>query len=120
MLVLLVTYVTLALGALVALSLMILKIGTLLGECPNQNPAAKAAAVAIATGFAAIGAGGVILIGATVPVLADRPYLGLMLSLGLAALCLGLGFSNAVAVLRTVLAETSDDPVPAVPVAGAA
>lgn len=105
MLVLILTYVTLALGALIALSGMILKIGTLLAACPQNTPATKAVAVTITTGFAAIGAGGVILIGAALPLLVKSPVLALMLGLGLAALCLGLGFSHAVATLRAVLAQ---------------
>lgn len=120
MLILLTTYVTLALGALITLSLMILKIGNLLADCPNNTPATKAVAVTITTGFAAIGTGGVILIGATLPVLVDVPYLALMLALGLAALCLGLGFSHAVATLRAVLAQANSEPTPAAPAASAA
>lgn len=120
MLILLLTYVILALGALTTLSLMILKIGTLLADCPNNTPATKAVAVTITTGFAAIGAGGVILIGAALPAFAEMPYFALMLALGLSALCLGLGFTHAVATLRAVLAQANIDLAPAAPVANAA
>ncbi|MFT7593289.1 MAG: hypothetical protein ACI8R4_000602 [Paracoccaceae bacterium] len=112
MLILVLTYVILSLGTLITLSGMILKIGTLLADCPQTTPATKAVAVTIATGFAAIGAGGVILIGAALPVLSGSPVLALMLALGLAALCLGLGFSHALATLRAVLHQATADVAP--------
>lgn len=100
-------YLVLALGTLVALAGMILKIGNMLGGCPQAVRAARAAGVTIATGYAAIGGGGVILIGAVLPVLADAPLMGLMLALGFAALCLGLGFAHAIGTLRAVVLETA-------------
>ena len=103
MLMLALTYITLALAALIALCVMILKIGKLIGDCPQSAAAARAAAVTVATGFAAIGAGGIILIGAVLPVLEDAALPGFFLSLGFAALCLGLGFTHAVATLRAVV-----------------
>lgn len=105
MLILVLVYEILALGTLIALSGMILKTGPLLATRPQTNPATKAATVTITTGFAAIGAGGVILIGAALPVLSRSP----VLALGLAALCLGLGFSHAVATLRAVLTRAKAD-----------
>ncbi|MCX7566899.1 hypothetical protein OS189_11165 [Sulfitobacter sp. F26169L] len=56
-------YIALGFGALSALAAMILRIGTLLGECQQSRAVARAGSVTIATRFAAIGAGGVILIG---------------------------------------------------------
>lgn len=96
-------YVLLAFAALIALSMMILKIGTLLGDCPQAARRARAASITIATGFTAIGAGGIILIGAILPIARDIPVAAFLAALGLASLCLGLGFTHAVATLRAVM-----------------
>lgn len=61
------SYIAIAFGGLTALCIMILRIGVMVGTCPATGTAARAAAVTIATGLAAIGAGGVILIGAVLP-----------------------------------------------------
>jgi len=61
------TYMALSFGGLAVLSVMILKIGALLGNCPSAGTSARTAAVTIATGFGAIGTGGVILIGSLLP-----------------------------------------------------
>ena len=98
-------YVILAFGALASLCIMILRIGRMLGTCPITKSVARTASVTIATGFAAIGAGGVILLGAMIPVMANAPLLGFLLALGLASLCLGLGFTHAIATLRVVIAR---------------
>lgn len=98
-------YIALSFGALAALATMILRIGALLGECPNSRATAHAAAVTIATGFAAIGAGGVILIGALLPLLAEAPLAGFLGALGFASLCLGLGFTQAVGTLRALMQD---------------
>ena len=115
MIVLALLYIALGFGALAALAIMILRIGTLLGECPQSRATARAAAVTIATGFAAIGAGGVILIGAALPLLAQAPMAGFLGALGFAALCLGLGFTQAVGTLRALMhdsqrANTAEQP----------
>lgn len=96
-------YIALGFGALAALATMILRIGALLGECPQSRATARAGAVTIATGFSAIGAGGVILIGAALPLLPTTPLAGFLLALGFAALCLGLGFTQAVGTLRALM-----------------
>ncbi|WP_415921380.1 hypothetical protein [Tateyamaria sp. SN6-1] len=103
-------YITLALGAVVALTLMILRIGALVGDCPVTQARARAVSITIATGFAAIGAGGVIMIGAVLPVLAEVPFAALMLALGFAALCLGLGFTHAMGTLRAALMPQNPAP----------
>ena len=64
----------------------------------------------VATGFAAIGAGGVLLIGAGLPVLAQLSIPGALAALGFAALCLGLGFTQAIATLRDVLSPRAPRP----------
>ncbi|WP_298858188.1 hypothetical protein [uncultured Sulfitobacter sp.] len=96
-------YIALGFGALAALATMILRIGTLLGECPQSKRTARAASVTIATGFAAIGAGGVILVGAVLPLMAEVPLTGFLGALGFVALCLGLGFTQAVGTLRALM-----------------
>ncbi|QUJ75602.1 hypothetical protein KDD17_11620 [Sulfitobacter albidus] len=98
-------YIVLTLGGVAALAAMILRIGTMLGDCPQSRATARAAAVTIATGFAAIGTGGVILIGAGLPLLANVPFAGFLGITGLAALCLGLGFTHAVHVLRALMQD---------------
>lgn len=97
-------YLGLGLLMLLSMALMILKIGSLLGDCPRTGRAAKAAAVTIATGYAMVGLGGVVLIGAAIPLL-EGGLLALLPALGLVAICLGLGFSHAVATLRAVVRE---------------
>ena len=104
------TYACTALGALAVLSTMILRIGRLIGSCPRTAARARVAATAVATGFAAIGAGGVILIAALLPLLPGQPLLALLLALGFAALCLGLGFTHAVGTLQAVIARAPADP----------
>ena len=98
------TYLFAAMIAVALLSFMILKIGALMSDCPQNGPAARTAAITISTGFAAIGTGGVLLIGAVLPLLADMPELAIALGLGFVSLCLGLGFTQAIATLRAVLA----------------
>ncbi len=107
MIVLAILYIALGFGALTTLAMMILRIGTMLAECPNSTPTIRAAAVTIATGFAAIGAGGVVLIGAVLQLLADAPMAGFLAALGFAALCLGLGFTQAVGTLRAVMQDAT-------------
>lgn len=113
MLVLALLYIALGFGALTALAAMILRIGALLGECPKSRATARAGAVTIATGFAAIGAGGVILIGAALPFLAQAPLAGFLSALGFAALCLGLGFTQAVGTLRALMYDAKAQTAPA-------
>ncbi|WP_299025025.1 hypothetical protein [uncultured Sulfitobacter sp.] len=107
MIVLALLYMALGFGALTALAIMILRIGALLGDCPQSRATARAAAVTIATGFAAIGAGGVILVGAMLPLLANAPLAGFLAALGFAALCLGLGFTQAVGTLRALMMDSA-------------
>ncbi|WP_299688654.1 hypothetical protein [uncultured Tateyamaria sp.] len=105
-------YITFALGAVIALTLMILRIGALVGDCPVSQARTRAVSITVATGFAAFGAGGVIMIGAVLPVLEDAPFAALMLALGFAALCLGLGFTHAMGTLRAALLPAQHEPEP--------
>ncbi|MEL7099062.1 MAG: hypothetical protein AAGM84_09565 [Pseudomonadota bacterium] len=113
MLTLAVIYLPLSLSVLALLCLMILRIGHMVGGCPAARRRAEAAAVTIATGYAAIGAGGIMLIGALIPLLAQLPAVGVMAALGFAALCLGLGFAHAVGTLRAVVLDAPASAAPA-------
>lgn len=97
-------YFSLGLLMLLCMARMILRIGTLLGDCPHSGRAARAGSVTIATGYAMVGLGGVVLIGAVIPLL-EGGLLSLLPALGLVPICLGLGFSHAVATLRAVVRE---------------
>ncbi|MEO0938983.1 MAG: hypothetical protein AAFY38_12590 [Pseudomonadota bacterium] len=103
-------YLPLSLSVLALLCLMILRIGHMIGACPASRRRADAAAVTIATGFAAIGAGGIMLIGALILLLGQLPAVGVMAALGFAALCLGLGFAHAVGTLRAVVIDAPAQP----------
>lgn len=108
-------YVALSFAGLAALCRMILRIGAMLGTCPQTGAAARTASVTIATGFAAIGAGGVILIGAVLPLFPQDAFAVFLLALGFASLCLGLGFTHAVGTLRAVIAVPNAENTPAKP-----
>lgn len=97
------SYALLAFAMLIALCIMLLRIGAMMSDCPDTGQRMRISAITIATGFAAIGAGGVALIGSGLIVsLPQTSLFGLTAALGLAALCLGLGFTQAVATLRAV------------------
>ena len=102
-------YFILAACALAALSFMIFKIGDALADCPTTGRAARAGSLTIVTGFVAIGSGGVLIIAAAVFMsLTNIAVEGVMAALGLSILCLGLGFTHAVATLRDVVAQAAD------------
>lgn len=103
MLISILSFIGLSLITLVALTRMILLIGTMQQTCPENGPVARLVSVTVATGFCAIGAGGVLLIAAAFPVLSEAPVVAFFMGLGLAVLCLGLGFSHAVNTLRLML-----------------
>ena len=97
-----------AAGVLTALSIMIFRIGDALTECPVTGRAARAGSLTIVTGFVAIGGGAVLIIAAGV--FSALPQLGseaVMAALGLSVLCLGLGFTQAIATLRDVVAQAA-------------
>ena len=104
------TYLCVSLMVLIALGGMILRIGSHLGDCPAGKSAARTAALTIATGFAAIGTGGIILGTTPLIVLTDGSHAALFGMMGIVSLCLGLGFTHAVATLRAVL--QGDKPQP--------
>ena len=98
----LVLYFIFALAFLAALSGMILKISRALADCPQTGQVARAAGVTIATGYAAIGGGGVALVGSALPVVQGGAP-ATIFAIGFAALVLGLGFAHAVSTLRAAV-----------------
>lgn len=108
------TYFALTTALLLGLAFMILRIGRALGECPQKGRAARAASVTIATGFVAIGMGGVSIIASFLAM--GRPETSVLLfAVGLASLILGLGFTHAITLLRAAVIAA---PVPMEPVLG--
>lgn len=105
MLMIFVCYFAIALATLAGLTVMILRIGAMMSDCPISGATARSASITIATGFAAIGLGGVTLAAILLPMLIDAPAVALLAALGLACLALGLGFTQAVATLRVVVTE---------------
>lgn len=103
MLIYVATYIVLTFAALTALCRMILHIATLIGTCPETGGRARATGMTIATGFAAIGAGGLVIFASVMPIYANALPAVFLLALGFASLCLGLGFTHAIATLRAVV-----------------
>ena len=100
---LIITYFTGAMICLATLCLILMKIGTLMATCPVNGPAIRISALTVVTGFGAIGTGGVALIGAILPIIAHSGANALLVTLGLALLCLGLGFTQAMTTLQSVV-----------------
>ncbi len=98
---LLLGYFVAALAVLIALALMILAIARALADCPEKGPRARAAGVTITTGYLALGGGAVMLIGAFVTL--DAGLEIIFFCLGLVCVVLGLGFTQAVTMLRAVV-----------------
>ncbi len=98
-----ITYLALGLSAVAILTTMILKIGASMRDCPQNGPAAKVVSVTTATGFAAIGTGGVLLTGAALPLAGESMNIALPPAIGFVILCLGLGFLRAMEALRSNL-----------------
>ena len=94
-------YLLVTVPALVALALMILAVARNLAACPEDGPRARAAGVAIATGYLAIGGGAVLLVGTLVALIAESGVP--IFAMGLAVLILGLGFSQAMTTLRAAI-----------------
>jgi len=94
-----------ALAILSTLVVMLLRLSGDMSDCPQRGKGLKSAGVAVATGYWAIGMGGIILIAAAIAALDFSNLAALLLGLGFASLCLGLGFANAVATLRAISNE---------------
>lgn len=99
-------YLALGLGITAILTAMIVKIGRSMHDCPQNGAAARTLTITTATGFAAIGAGGVLLAGAALPLANQGLPMALPLVTGFVTLCLGLGFLRAMEALRDNLPTT--------------
>ncbi len=107
-------YFAIALGTLIALTRMIVLIGRGMGDCPQTGRMARAASTSIATGYLAIGLGGVVLIAAIIPAfgmdnIAEQSTI-VLLTAGFASLILGLGFAHAVRTLRLLVVSAQPKP----------
>jgi hypothetical protein len=100
-------YFTTSLIALAGLAAMIVFIAKSMASCPDSSRRARAAGVTIATGYIAIGAGVVFMVG-TLPLISDDSGVPVF-AMGLAHLILGLGFTQA---MRTLHAVVEPKPVP--------
>ena len=92
-------YFIFAYALLAALTGMILQISRKMGDCPDTGRVARAAGVTISTGFAAIGAGGAMLVGSALPIVQGGTP-AVLFATGFIAIVLGLGFTHAVTTLR--------------------
>lgn len=93
-------YLALGLGVTAILTAMIVKIGRTMQDCPQNGPASRTLTITTATGFAAIGTGGVLLAGAALSLAGNDLAMALPLVTGFVTLCLGLGFLRAMEALR--------------------
>jgi hypothetical protein len=105
MLIYIAIYFAAALIILTSLVMIIIKISGDMSDCPQRGKGLKSAGIAIASGYWAIGLGGIILIAAAIAALDFGQLPAMMLGLGFVSMCLGLGFANAVATLRAVSKE---------------
>lgn len=99
-------YLTIGLILVASMARMILRIGHAMGNCPVSKRAAKTAATTIAAGYSMIGFGGVALIGSLIPSF-DIQLWAILPALGMAAICLGLGFTHAANILRAVVRDAT-------------
>jgi hypothetical protein len=109
-------YFAVTLGTLLALARMILQVGRSMADCPQTGAAARSGAIAVASGFLAIGFGGVILTAATIPAVASNAQpaelaVVVLLTVGFACLTLGLGFAHALRNLRAIAAPPKATPL---------
>ena len=100
-------YFGVGLAALAGLATMIVLIGRDLATCPVKGPALYVGSLSIATGYAAIGLGGLVLV-APVTDMFGGDWIGLFIALGAMLIALGLGFTDAMAILRGILRDTKN------------
>lgn len=101
-------FLSIAFGGLVALAAVLVLTGRLASVCPESRNAARLATLVVTTGYAAIGAGVIALIGAMLPQLAELEGSGLYLTLGLTSIALGIGFFFAVGQLRDTIRAAAE------------
>ncbi|MFV2053835.1 hypothetical protein [Aliiroseovarius sp. YM-037] len=113
----LIIYFAISFAALAMLCHVIWKLGSAIGDCPQAERAAKVAAMTILTGFAMIASALVTFIAAGLLFAMDNSYSVLFLAIGGAMMVLGLGFTQAAAMLREVVYKAiNPDPKPAAPI----
>lgn len=101
-------YFVISLAALATLSVMILRIGAVMGDCPQTGRTARAGALAIVSGFVVIGAGGLALIAALIGLSDLPPVVASFGTLGVALVALGIGFASAVGALRDMVVRAQN------------
>lgn len=114
-------YFTITLATLLALARIILHIGRVMETCPQSGLTARGAGVAIASGYLAIGMGGIVILSAGIPAFGNHANptelaMVTLLTIGFACLTLGLGFAHAMANLRSLVQRPKPAPVPMEPV----
>ncbi|MEM7176565.1 MAG: hypothetical protein AAGD47_07815 [Pseudomonadota bacterium] len=97
-------YLTAFLG-LGALCYVLLFVGRAASQCPQSTAAARLASVVVTTGFAAIGAGAIAIVGAALPAVSIANTEPLSMTIGITAIGLGIGFWNAASLLRDLVKE---------------
>ncbi len=98
-----IVYLAAGFTGLAALCVVLVVIGRAAADCPQIGAAARVGTLVVTTGFAAIGAGIIGLIGAALPLLLEGRANGLYIALGCVAIALGIGFYNAATTLREIL-----------------
>lgn len=101
-------YLTVSISGLAALAVVLALVGRAAGTCPDNRDAARVATLVVTTGFAAIGAGVVLIIAAALPVLATGSATALYVALGISAIALGIGFYSAATTLRDILRDSAE------------
>ena len=97
-----ITYLGLNFGILALLTVVIGWIGSEMRQCPKADPGLWVASLAIATSFAVIGGGGVVLAGLVIFAVPDMQVIGVLIATGVSSICLGLGFGQAMANLTSL------------------
>ncbi len=100
-------YFSLVFTGLGLLCLIVWKVGEAMADCPATGRAARAGALTIMTGFAALGFGVISLIAAIFPLLQEGNLSLLYTALGPAAIALGIGFTFAAGQLRAVVRDAA-------------
>ncbi|QHQ37161.1 hypothetical protein [Algicella marina] len=103
-----ITYFALSLTGLAVLCTIVWQMGAAMADCPATGRAAKAGALTILTGFAAIGAGIVALVAALFPILTAGGLSPLYTALGFTGIALGIGFTFAAGRLQAVVLEAAN------------
>lgn len=108
-----VIYFALAIAMLGALTWALLQIGERMSDCPVNGNTIKALSLTVATGFAAVGLGGVTLLAIMIPMAVSAPLQGFLGALGIAFVGLGFGFSQALSTMRDAVPGNRTPNLPA-------